>query len=112
MNFLFIPVIWFFYIETAGRTLEEIDLIFAQGFASSASTSYVKVADELPKLEDKEIQSELDRLHREHMARKGRPIEEGTSTPRDDQTFVEAGEEARGDAANEKAKQVNGSAQV
>lgn len=42
MNALFIPVIYFFYIETAGRTLEEIDLIFATGFAEKRS--YVSVS--------------------------------------------------------------------
>jgi uncharacterized RDD family membrane protein YckC len=30
-NAIFIPVIWFFYPETSGRSLEEIDLIFATG---------------------------------------------------------------------------------
>ena len=45
MNALFIPVIYFFYIETAGRTLEEIDLIFATGFAEKRT--YVSVSIKL-----------------------------------------------------------------
>lgn len=104
MNALFIPVIWFFYIETAGRTLEEIDLIFASGFAQNKS--YVAVANHLPKLEDSKIQSELARLHDEHLARKGQAPEEGNA---DERTFVEAGDEARADANIEKAKEMRGS---
>ena len=32
MNFLFVPIIFFFYPETAGRSLEEIDIIFAKAY--------------------------------------------------------------------------------
>ena len=53
MNALFIPIIWFLYPETAGRTLEEIDVIFAKGFTEK--TSYVTAAKQLPKLSDDEI---------------------------------------------------------
>jgi hypothetical protein len=28
MNLLVLPFVWFFYVETAGRTLEEINLLF------------------------------------------------------------------------------------
>jgi len=31
-NALFIPVIWIFYPETKGRTLEALDLIFAKAY--------------------------------------------------------------------------------
>ncbi|GAA5921221.1 hypothetical protein JCM1841_001638 [Sporobolomyces salmonicolor] len=68
-NALFIPVIYFFYPETMGRTLEEIDLIFAKGYAEGRS--YVDVSKSMPKLTDEEVRSELDRLHREHQRRKG-----------------------------------------
>lgn len=55
LNFTFIPVIYFFYPETANRSLEEIDLIFAKGYVEN--TSYVHAAKALPKLSDEEIEA-------------------------------------------------------
>jgi hypothetical protein len=55
LNALFLPVIYFFYPETSGRSLEEIDLIFAKGYIEKKS--YVLAAQELPMLEDAEIAS-------------------------------------------------------
>ncbi|GAB7347789.1 hypothetical protein MBLNU459_g5330t1 [Dothideomycetes sp. NU459] len=52
-NASFFPIIYFFYPETAGRSLEEIDLIFAKG--NLENMSYVRAAKELPKLTDEEI---------------------------------------------------------
>lgn len=60
INTCFIPVIWFFYVETAGRTLEEIDIIFAIGYTEGRS--YVSVANQMPKLSQDEINSEMARL--------------------------------------------------
>ncbi|SCZ94792.1 BZ3500_MvSof-1268-A1-R1_Chr12-1g03661 [Microbotryum saponariae] len=60
LNVLFIPFIWVFYPETAGRTLEEIDCIFARAYVEKQS--YVKVAAEMPKLTDAEIENEWRRL--------------------------------------------------
>ncbi|RHZ59446.1 putative MFS monosaccharide transporter [Aspergillus thermomutatus] len=54
-NAIFIPVIWIFYPETAGRSLEEIDLIFAKGHVENIS--YVRAAKELPRLSDEEIEA-------------------------------------------------------
>ena len=54
-NAIFIPIIWFFYPETAGRSLEEIDLIFAKGFVEKMN--YVRAARELPILTMDEIES-------------------------------------------------------
>ncbi|GAB1198487.1 hypothetical protein APSETT444_007810 [Aspergillus pseudonomiae] len=54
-NAVFIPIIWLFYPETAGRSLEEIDLIFAKGYVENMS--YVRAAKELPKLSDDEIEA-------------------------------------------------------
>jgi hypothetical protein len=58
MNAIFIPIIWFFYPETANRSLEEIDIIFAKGY--SENISYVKAAHDLPKLTDEEIEAKAN----------------------------------------------------
>ncbi|KAJ5548330.1 Sugar transporter STL1 [Penicillium frequentans] len=54
-NAVFIPVMYFFYPETAGRSLEEIDIIFAKGYCEKIS--HVKAARELPKLTDEEVEA-------------------------------------------------------
>ncbi|KFY09316.1 hypothetical protein V491_08256 [Pseudogymnoascus sp. VKM F-3775] len=53
INACFLPVIFFFYPETQGRSLEEIDIIFAKGFMEKMS--YVKASHELPWLDDNGI---------------------------------------------------------
>ncbi|ORY67040.1 general substrate transporter [Pseudomassariella vexata] len=54
VNACFLPVIWFFYPETARRSLEEIDIIFAHGFINKIS--YVKAARELPLLSPEQVE--------------------------------------------------------
>ncbi|GIK04139.1 hypothetical protein Aspvir_008216 [Aspergillus viridinutans] len=54
INACFLPVIYLFYPETAGRSLEEIDLIFAKGFLENIS--YVRAARELPFLSDEDVE--------------------------------------------------------
>ncbi|KAI8948786.1 general substrate transporter [Xylaria longipes] len=56
LNATFFPVIYFFYPETARRSLEEIDIIFAKG--NVEKISYVKAAKELPLLTDEEVEQE------------------------------------------------------
>lgn len=56
MNATFLPVIWWFYPETAKRSLEEIDIIFAKGHVEGKS--YVKAAEELPLLSDEQVEQE------------------------------------------------------
>lgn len=48
INFVAIPFAWFFYAETAGRDLEEVDIIFAKAHVEKKWP--YKVAQELPKL--------------------------------------------------------------
>ena len=54
INACFFPCIYYFYPETAGRSLEEIDLIFAKGYLENIS--YVKAAQQMPFLSDEEIE--------------------------------------------------------
>lgn len=54
VNACFFPVIYFFYPETAGRSLEEIDVIFAKGY--SENISYVRAAKQLPFLSNEDIE--------------------------------------------------------
>lgn len=56
VNACFLPVIWFFYPETARRSLEEIDIIFAKGFVEKKS--YVRAAEELPLLTPEQVEQE------------------------------------------------------
>jgi sugar porter (SP) family MFS transporter len=54
VNACFLPIIYFWYPETARRSLEEIDLIFAKGYTEKIG--YVRAAQELPYLSDEEIE--------------------------------------------------------
>lgn len=54
VNFLWVPVIFFFYPETAGRSLEEIDIIFAKAHVDGSQPW--RVAATMPKLSLSEIE--------------------------------------------------------
>lgn len=53
INFVAIPFAWFFYAETAGRDLEEIDIIFAKAHIEKKWP--YQVANEMPKLSVEQI---------------------------------------------------------
>lgn len=54
INLCFFPFIYLFYVETKGRSLEEIDIIFAKAY--STGEWYVKTGAELPSLSEHEIE--------------------------------------------------------
>ncbi|GMM27699.1 glucose-inactivated glycerol proton symporter [Martiniozyma asiatica (nom. inval.)] len=60
INFLYIPIIYFFYPETAGRSLEEIDIIFSKAYVENKRPFVV--AAELPKLTTRQVEEEAERL--------------------------------------------------
>ncbi|CAI4059597.1 glucose-inactivated glycerol proton symporter STL1 SKDI_04G7320 [Saccharomyces kudriavzevii IFO 1802] len=60
MNYLYIPIIFFFYPETAGRSLEEIDIIFAKAYEDG--TQPWRVANHLPKLSLQEVDEHANAL--------------------------------------------------
>ncbi|KAL9032799.1 MAG: hypothetical protein Q9214_007805 [Letrouitia sp. 1 TL-2023] len=60
VNACFLPIIYFTYPETKLRSLEEIDIIFAKGYADGGGIvgrKYVQAARSLPLLSDEEIDS-------------------------------------------------------
>jgi len=56
INACFLPFIYLYYPETARRSLEEIDIIFAKGYVEGKS--YVQAAKELPFLTDEQVEQE------------------------------------------------------
>jgi hypothetical protein len=69
-NMIFLPVIYFFYPETAGRTLEELDVLFARAHIMKRRPTII--AKEMPHLTDHQVQVMTDRydIH-------GGPMDEG-----------------------------------
>ncbi|WVR08726.1 hypothetical protein IAU60_005784 [Kwoniella sp. DSM 27419] len=59
INCAFLPFIYFFYPETTGRTLEELDVIFAHAHLTERRPTLV--AAELPKLSDHQVQAMTER---------------------------------------------------
>ncbi|KAM0750892.1 putative MFS monosaccharide transporter [Meredithblackwellia eburnea MCA 4105] len=101
INACFIPIIYLYYPETAGRTLEEIDLIFAKAY--NENKSYVAVAASMPKLTDTQIAEESKRLHLQQVGSQdlGEEAAESTGNNSREGTFVEP----EHDAAQQKKEQ-------
>ncbi|KAK6702084.1 hypothetical protein SNK04_011990 [Fusarium graminearum] len=75
-------------LQTANRSLEEIDIIFAKGFVEQIS--YVKAAKELPFLTQEEVEREAIRLGLVDEAGRGGMMEkpgEESGTVRDESGF-------------------------
>lgn len=82
--------------------MEEIDLIFAKGYAEKRS--YVSVSTSMDKLDDEQTRNELDRLHREYNAHKGLPDEDGPQS--DNNTLADVEQEANADAKTTQNRKV------
>ncbi|THV03362.1 general substrate transporter [Dendrothele bispora CBS 962.96] len=54
INLCFFPIIYFFYVETKGRSLEEIDVVFAKAYCEEKW--YVAVGNHMEKLSQEEIE--------------------------------------------------------
>lgn len=54
MNFIFVPIIFFFYPETAGRSLEEMDIMFAKAHVEKKPVW--RVAQTMPKMNHREVE--------------------------------------------------------
>ena len=83
VNFIAIPFAYFFYVETAGRDLEEVDVIFAKAHVEKKWP--FQVANELPKLTVEQIsqmQTDLGLTHNDHHAME--KVEMGASSESED----------------------------
>lgn len=58
-NVIFLPFIYFFYPETAGRSLEELDVVYAHGHVTHRRPTLI--AAELPKLDEHQVKVMTDR---------------------------------------------------
>lgn len=56
---IFLPFIYFFYPETSGRTLEELDVLYAHSHITKRRATFV--AADLPKLTDHQVQVMTER---------------------------------------------------
>jgi MFS family permease len=85
VNFIGIPFAYFFYVETAGRDLEEVDVIFAKAHIEKKWP--FKVAQEMPKLsieQISEMQRELGLTFSDNHAADAEKVEIGSSGESED----------------------------
>lgn len=88
MNFIYIPVVFLFYPETAGRSLEEIDVIFAKAHVEHAQPW--RVAAKLPKLSMTEVEdySSALGLYDDENEKEGIEGGEGDEEPQENALFT------------------------
>lgn len=63
-NAAIIPVVYFFFPEPKGRSLEELDVIFASAYVDKVNP--VQRAKEMRHIEGSELESELDKYFGSH----------------------------------------------
>ncbi|CAH2350671.1 sugar transporter Stl1p [[Candida] railenensis] len=85
LNGLFIPIVYFYYPETKGRSLEELDVIFAKSHVENMAA--VQLAKDEPFMEHHEILEAIRELELKENAEKG-DFERGTELmePSDENT--------------------------
>lgn len=66
------------YPETAGRTLEELDVVFAKAYIKN--DSYVDVSKTMPKLLPEELAHEAEQLRVEHETQQGQSANSSRTT--------------------------------
>ncbi|RPA99039.1 hypothetical protein L873DRAFT_1835584 [Choiromyces venosus 120613-1] len=76
----FLPIIYLFYPETAGRSLEELDAGFAKAYVGGESP--VSVAETMPKMDDKQVECAAAELDIQDAARGD--VERGKRVVRDE----------------------------
>ncbi|GAV54311.1 hypothetical protein ZYGR_0AL00430 [Zygosaccharomyces rouxii] len=88
MNLIYIPVVFLFYPETAGRSLEEIDVIFAKAHVEHAQPW--RVAAKLPKLSMTEVEdySSALGLYDDENEKEGIEGGEGDEEPQENALFT------------------------
>lgn len=90
VNFVAIPFSYFFYVETAGRELEEVDIIFAKAHVEKKWP--FQVAHELPKLSIDQIsqmQIDLGLTTTDHHATQSEKVEIATSSGEEEHHHVD-----------------------
>ncbi|EIM87185.1 general substrate transporter [Stereum hirsutum FP-91666 SS1] len=91
-NAIFIPIIYFFYPETAGRTLEEIDIIFAKAHVEGKKPTHV--ANDMEKLTQTQVERvtnalDIHNVRGDDLEKGGNPagkLASGDSTPSETST--------------------------
>lgn len=75
--FIIAPGVYFFFVETSGRGLEEIDLIFAEAYSDRSLGGYVKHSKTRPRITGRELDIQLEQALRAGKLRQrnGGPIE-------------------------------------
>jgi hypothetical protein len=75
LNFAWLPIIYFFYIETAGLSLEEVDLMFKIKYNATQKMSY-KEAAKIAKVEADAVRRAEENEKRDNTSDEKRDIHE------------------------------------